>query len=355
MTCKLRTLTISGAVVLLAILLVACGPVFRVDRLDVRVAEDLSGTLALTIQEAQPALNTSGTITSTFLSGLETIFAKCNFKSRQTRDRGFLVITTDFANPSELERATGCEITPGLVLANFITLHISSRNDAVSATVYEMQLSLAKDLFCEVQVTMPGEIKSVYPRLAAGIQVTETRVSPNSMSWQLPCLGKGIGENQYTSDVDLSMAFVGPATSTALARTKVFVEPSGVLPISLNVYSVRATGLSDWVLPASVLAGLAVVAAAIAIAMRSRRKLRTARVSAPSVNPGQLRLYENLVAYFSMSELQELCFALSIDDENLPGLAKADKARELVLYCERHNRVGELKAMCRARRPHLDW
>ncbi|MCL4505532.1 MAG: hypothetical protein M1434_02670 [Chloroflexi bacterium] len=354
---KLRTVSVSGAVVLLAVLFVACGPVFRVDRLDIRLAENLSGTFVLTIQEAQPALssNTADMITSTFLSELETIFAKCNFKTSQTRDRGFLVITTDFANPSELARASSCEIMPGLKLENVINLNISSHNESLGETRYEIQLSLARDLFCEVQVTMPGQITTVYPKLAAGVQITQVAVGPGSMSWQMPCPGKGVGENHYSSDVDLSKAFVGSATSTALARTKVFVEPSDTLPISLNIDSVRASGLSDWAPPALTLTGFALAGVIAALVIRARHKSRTARNIAPVMNHSQIRLYENLVAYFSMSDLQELCFELSIDDENLPGITKADKARELVLYCERHNRMGELKAKCRTQRPHVDW
>ena len=63
-------------------------------------------------------------------------------------------------------------------------------------------------------------------------------------------------------------------------------------------------------------------------------------------------LRDIIVLYFNDSELRDLCFNLSIDYENLGGDAKPGKARELVAYCQRHNRLAELEATCRRLRPH---
>ncbi len=63
-------------------------------------------------------------------------------------------------------------------------------------------------------------------------------------------------------------------------------------------------------------------------------------------------LRDILVKYFSDSELRDVCFDLGIDYENLGGDAKAGKARELVAYCQRRNRLAELEATCRRLRPH---
>jgi len=43
------------------------------------------------------------------------------------------------------------------------------------------------------------------------------------------------------------------------------------------------------------------------------------------------------------SELRDLCFELHIDYESLPGEGKAAKARELVSFCERRDRLPELE------------
>ena len=46
---------------------------------------------------------------------------------------------------------------------------------------------------------------------------------------------------------------------------------------------------------------------------------------------------------FNDSELRDLCFELHIDYESLPGEGKAAKARELVSFCERRDRLPELE------------
>jgi predicted NACHT family NTPase len=63
-------------------------------------------------------------------------------------------------------------------------------------------------------------------------------------------------------------------------------------------------------------------------------------------------LRQLLNSHFSESELRDLCFDLELDYEQLPGDRKGDKARELIMYCERHGRIDELVTMCRKLRPH---
>ncbi len=68
-----------------------------------------------------------------------------------------------------------------------------------------------------------------------------------------------------------------------------------------------------------------------------------------------MNLYRGLTAYFSEEELRELCFQLEIDYDVLPGVGKAGKARELVLFHERRGILPRLTAMCRQLRPNVDW
>ncbi len=65
------------------------------------------------------------------------------------------------------------------------------------------------------------------------------------------------------------------------------------------------------------------------------------------------RLREQIRALFSDSELRDLCMDLGIDYENLPGAAKGDKARELILLAERMGRLADLVARVVALRPHI--
>ena len=67
------------------------------------------------------------------------------------------------------------------------------------------------------------------------------------------------------------------------------------------------------------------------------------------------QIRETLDKYFDDGELQTLCFDLGVDYDNLPGDNKADKARELVGYCERRGRVVALYEAIYRRRPNAFW
>ncbi|MFN2107592.1 MAG: hypothetical protein ACK2UJ_22130 [Candidatus Promineifilaceae bacterium] len=61
-------------------------------------------------------------------------------------------------------------------------------------------------------------------------------------------------------------------------------------------------------------------------------------------------MHQRLVDEFNIEELQDLCFAMGIDYEELGGAGKSAKARELVLYMQRRGRLGELNEAIRAKR-----
>ena len=56
----------------------------------------------------------------------------------------------------------------------------------------------------------------------------------------------------------------------------------------------------------------------------------------------RVNLRDNIDRHFDDSELRSLCFDLGVDYDDLSGLSKADKARELVAYCERRGRTKDL-------------
>jgi DNA-binding NtrC family response regulator len=68
-----------------------------------------------------------------------------------------------------------------------------------------------------------------------------------------------------------------------------------------------------------------------------------------TVDPAALR--RTLDEKFDLEEIQDLCFDLDIDFDNLPGDGK--KARELVAYCRRHDRLEKLVARIAELRPGL--
>jgi hypothetical protein len=62
-----------------------------------------------------------------------------------------------------------------------------------------------------------------------------------------------------------------------------------------------------------------------------------------------------LDVHFNISDLQDLCFEMGVDFDNLGGSGKKDKARELIQYCHRHGRFSELVQRVRQARPHAAW
>lgn len=57
---------------------------------------------------------------------------------------------------------------------------------------------------------------------------------------------------------------------------------------------------------------------------------------------------------FSISELQELCFELGIEYENIAGNTKTAKARELYMYCKRRSQIDMLIQTIHKVRPDID-
>lgn len=73
--------------------------------------------------------------------------------------------------------------------------------------------------------------------------------------------------------------------------------------------------------------------------------------SPPTVDRTLLR--QLLIAHYSLEELIDLGFDLGIDHELLAGSTKTAKARELILYCERRDRIAELVQRACSARPQL--
>jgi hypothetical protein len=79
-----------------------------------------------------------------------------------------------------------------------------------------------------------------------------------------------------------------------------------------------------------------------------------ALASAPE-QPHLAQLRQILSERFDESELHTLCFDLGIDYQDLPSQAKADKARELVEYLDRHGRIAQLAEFGQKLRPDISW
>ncbi len=69
----------------------------------------------------------------------------------------------------------------------------------------------------------------------------------------------------------------------------------------------------------------------------------------------RVKLRRILARYFNAGELRTLCFDLGIDYDDLPGEGKTDKARGLVSYLERRDRIPELIKLGKQVRPNAPW
>ena len=67
-------------------------------------------------------------------------------------------------------------------------------------------------------------------------------------------------------------------------------------------------------------------------------------------------LFNNLKEYFTIEELQELCFLLEINHQQIAYRPTLDEfARKLIEYCDHRNILPELIDICRQKRPRLIW
>jgi hypothetical protein len=65
------------------------------------------------------------------------------------------------------------------------------------------------------------------------------------------------------------------------------------------------------------------------------------------------RLNLTIEDHFNEAELQNLCFHLGVDYENLGGQGKAARVQALVSQLHRNGRIGDLIQTCRELRPGI--
>jgi AAA+ ATPase superfamily predicted ATPase len=66
------------------------------------------------------------------------------------------------------------------------------------------------------------------------------------------------------------------------------------------------------------------------------------------------RLLAIITSYFNLEELRTLYFDLGIDYDSLSGMGKGGKARELIMFMERHGRLDELVRLITEYRPSIN-
>ena len=75
-----------------------------------------------------------------------------------------------------------------------------------------------------------------------------------------------------------------------------------------------------------------------------------------AVNRATLAQLKHLLStLFDAEELKSLCFDLDVQYDALPGSGTAAKARELLTYMGRTDRLNELLEVCKTERPEHEW
>lgn len=69
------------------------------------------------------------------------------------------------------------------------------------------------------------------------------------------------------------------------------------------------------------------------------------------------QLKELIIRWFSFDELQDLCFDINVEFDELPNVQgeRAKNVQALIKILHRQDRLPELVKLCREKRPHVDW
>ena len=100
---------------------------------------------------------------------------------------------------------------------------------------------------------------------------------------------------------------------------------------------------------------LYVLERALAAAENDLAPLQTFETALDICSVERSRVLWLIEEYFSLEEVKTLAFELDLDYDNLPGQEKTSKARELIIFAERCDKLKMLIANARRRRLNADW
>lgn len=89
-------------------------------------------------------------------------------------------------------------------------------------------------------------------------------------------------------------------------------------------------------------------------AVETRRSYLGFRLAAEAIPLDKVKLQKQMADLFNIDELKDLCLTLELPHEEFPPPLN-NMARELILYCERHNQLKTLVDTCQQRRPKVSW
>lgn len=114
-------------------------------------------------------------------------------------------------------------------------------------------------------------------------------------------------------------------------------------------------GLNGWINRKHLDEQLSQIQAEIDRLENQRKQLIAVNNKGIIMEPLVVELHTLLVKHFNLSELETLCLYVRVDYDNLGGNEKSGKARELLLYLERHGRLNELRDAVLKQKPQFPW
>lgn len=75
----------------------------------------------------------------------------------------------------------------------------------------------------------------------------------------------------------------------------------------------------------------------------------------PKLRAYLFQLYQLLLRYFNQNEIRDLCFETNVEYDDLPGEGRIAKARELIFYLDRQQRITDFINTVRRYRPSVTW
>lgn len=91
------------------------------------------------------------------------------------------------------------------------------------------------------------------------------------------------------------------------------------------------------------------------LVVRLQRAVIRTKMQSGMIRVDRVTLLNGIGMHFGEGGLRDICFALDVDYDSLPGGGKGDRARELILHLSRCGRLWELVEVCSRLRPKVSW
>jgi hypothetical protein len=339
-------------------LVVLAGCYEWVERLEIVVREDLSGNVSLVVLESYDDIEKETVSGQSSLDQDRHLAESCGFTTRDYLAHpgadGF-VATNQFSDKDELDDSLTC--LP--VVALFASPHPPSVEKWPWGTSYRLQVDLRAGFMHQVQITLPGRVRAQAEAVPAGVLVSISRVSPDTVLYTISAspdaagsAGSAASSPQPETTAPSSALPAGSGTTgTVVPSLQPTVTTEALSPpMVLTVRSFQPNFVGFGVL---VLLGLLILGGVLVVGARSRRT-RARRVAAGLGRAHLKQLHDALLdAFPSGDSLEQMVyFELGGNLQEIAGQGPlGDVVYRLVQWADAEGRLGDLLRSARTANP----